>query len=389
MNTIQQLIQTHLTKYPLMELADGIKLLYQNGLGPGHMVTDETGSLERLYGEWENCRNQNSHEQKGCENGKAFEDFEDKEIRGKSSPFIEPIGNGLVRIYLHGIKEKELPILNAMFCQTANQMQGSKKGFIQNLGCLSSYFPNAEAFLEEYARQGYPPISHSTSYRQSYHPFYRVVLQSHAAILQLIRRIDALFHQATPKTSDGGFRTSLIIAIDGNCASGKTSLSQLLRMYFDCNVIPMDDFFLPPQLRTPARLSQPGGNVHYERFAKEVMAPLQNGTAICYRPFDCKTMDYGNSVCLPPKPLTIVEGSYCMHPMLQELYGYTVFLSCPYEQQLERIRVRNGEKMLKNFIEKWIPMENTYFSTFHIKENCNFIIETATGGNGLSNISGN
>ena len=46
MNTIQQLIQTHLTKYPLMELTDAVKLLYQNGLGPGHMVTDEAGSLK-------------------------------------------------------------------------------------------------------------------------------------------------------------------------------------------------------------------------------------------------------------------------------------------------------------------------------------------------------
>lgn len=373
MNTIQQLIQTHLTKYPLMELTDGIKLLYQNGLGPGHMVTDEAGSLERLYEEWDDCKNGEA-----LENGEAAE---------KTSSFIEPIGNGLVRIYLHGLKREELPILNAMFSQTANRMRGSQKDFIQNLSCLSSYFPNAEAFLEEYKRQGYPPVSHSAVYRRAYHPSYRVVWQSHGAYLQLIRRIDFLFRRTFHKNTDGNFHTPFTIAIDGNCASGKTTLSALLHMYFDCNIIPMDDFFLPRELRTSDRLAQPGGNVHYERFAKEVMDPLQTGAAISYRPFDCSIMDYRNKISLPAKPLVIVEGSYSMHPMLQKLYDYTVFLSCSYEQQLERIRMRNGEEMLKNFIEKWIPMENAYFNAFHIKEKCDFIIETATGETGFSNMA--
>lgn len=372
MNTIQQLIQTHLTKYPLMELTDGIKLLYQNGLGPGHMVTDEAGCLERLYEEWENCQKLNGGKQEAC---------------GELSPFIEPIGNGLVRIYLHGLKREELPILNAMFSQTANRMQGSKKGFIQNLGCLSSYFPKAEAALEEYIKQGCPPVSHSAAYRQAYHPSYRVVWKSHGACLQLIRKIDFLCRRTFHKNTDGNFHAPFIIAIDGNCASGKTTLSALLHMYFDCNVIPMDDFFLPRELRTSDRLAQPGGNIHYERFAKEIMEPLQKGAAISYRPFDCSTMDYRNKISLPAKPLVIVEGSYSMHPMLQKLYDYTVFLSCPYEQQLERIRIRNGEEMLKNFIEKWIPMENAYFNAFHIKEKCDFIIETATDETGFSNMT--
>lgn len=98
MNTIQQLIQTHLTKYPLMELTDAVKLLYQNGLGPGHMVTDEAGSLKRLCEEWENCINQ-----EGCEKGTASESGEIcREICGEGetrSSFVESIGNGLVRVY--------------------------------------------------------------------------------------------------------------------------------------------------------------------------------------------------------------------------------------------------------------------------------------------------
>ena len=208
MNTIQQLIQTHLTKYPLMELTDAVKLLYQNGLGPGHMVTDEAGSLKRLCEEWENCINQ-----KGREKGTAFEGGEICGQWETLSSFAEPIGNGLVRVYLHGLKKEELPILNAMFCQTANRMQGSRKKFIENLGFLSFFFPNSGDFLREYEKQGYPPISHSTPYRQAYHPAYRVVRQSHADYLQLIRKIDSRYRE---KFRENTGRNSFIIAIDGN-----------------------------------------------------------------------------------------------------------------------------------------------------------------------------
>ena len=60
-----------------------------------------------------------------------------------------------------------------------------------------------------------------------------------------------------------------VIAIDGMAASGKSNLAARLAEELDGCVIHMDDFFLPPELRTQERLSSPGGNVHYERFEAE------------------------------------------------------------------------------------------------------------------------
>ena len=342
MNTTHQLVRTHLTKYPLMELTDAVKLLYQSEFGPGHMVSDESASLQRLYEEWENM------------------------AHSSSGPFAEPVGNGLVRIYLDTLKKEELPVLNAMFCQTAGQVHGSREQLIQNLDFLSLYFPDADGFLSEYRKKGYPPVSHSASYRLAYRPAYRVVMQNHADFLRLIRALDSFLRENTP----------FILAIDGNCASGKTTLSRLLSMYFDCNIIQMDDFFLPPGLRTAERLAQPGGNVHYERFMEEVMIPLQNGSKVSYRRFCCGTMDYGDTITLSPKPLTIIEGSYCMRPELRGLYHYSVFLSCSYEHQIARIHARNGEEMLKTFIARWIPLENAYFDAFQVKKSCSLVIKT-------------
>ena len=68
-----------------------------------------------------------------------------------------------------------------------------------------------------------------------------------------------------------------IIAIDGRCASGKSTLTEDVKRVMDINVVRMDDFFLPLSLRTPERFALPGGNVHYERFIDEVIKSFENG----------------------------------------------------------------------------------------------------------------
>ena len=69
---------------------------------------------------------------------------------------------------------------------------------------------------------------------------------------------------------------SRLIAIDGRCASGKTSISTELQNQLDCNIIHMDHFFLRPEQRTPERLNIPGENVDHERFSTEVLISLKN-----------------------------------------------------------------------------------------------------------------
>lgn len=42
----------------------------------------------------------------------------------------------------------------------------------------------------------------------------------------------------------------LVIAIDGRCGAGKTTLAQNLSQELSCSVIHLDHFFLRPQQRT-------------------------------------------------------------------------------------------------------------------------------------------
>lgn len=101
-----------------------------------------------------------------------------------------------------------------------------------------------------------------------------------------------------------------VIAIDGMAASGKSTLAARLAEELDGCVIHMDDFFLPPELRTQERLSSPGGNVHYERFEAEVAEALRSGRDFEYGVFDCSRMEITASRRIKAGGLVIVEGAY-------------------------------------------------------------------------------
>ena len=154
----------------------------------------------------------------------------------------------------------------------------------------------------------------------------------------------------------------VIVAIDGKCASGKTTLAAKLAQIYDCNVFHMDDFFLRPEQRTPERLAEVGGNVDYERFKEEILIPLQDGKQFSYRPFDCSTFTLANPVTVIPKQLNIIEGTYSHHPYFGNPYDLKVMLTVAPELQRERILQRPAF-LHQRFFEQWIPMENRYFES--------------------------
>ena len=179
----------------------------------------------------------------------------------------------------------------------------------------------------------------------------------------LIKAIEALLEENRP----------VIVAIDGPCAAGKTTLAGKLQEAFDCNLFHMDDFFLRPEQRTRERFQEPGGNVDYERFREEVLVPLKAGEAFSYRPFDCKTFTLAQPVAVTPKKLNIIEGSYSHHPYFENPYDLKVYLDVAPELQRQRILMR-PEFLHQRFFEQWIPMENGYFEAFSVKEQADLVI---------------
>ncbi len=165
-----------------------------------------------------------------------------------------------------------------------------------------------------------------------------------------------------------------IIAIDGRCAAGKTTLAKRLVKELGGDVIHMDDFFLPPALRTLERRSEPGGNVHYERFLTEVIPKLASGNPFSYRRFDCSRMSLGEEILVKNNGFVFVEGAYSCHPVFGDYMNRRVFLDIDGKTQEDRIRNRNGEDRLQDFLQLWIPLEEAYFQTFSPWEKADYII---------------
>lgn len=215
----------------------------------------------------------------------------------------------------------------------------------------------AEALLAYRAAPPSPP-SHSERYRRAYAPAYRVVLRRFGEALPALARVEAQLAAAG----------RAVLVLDGDCASGKTTLASLLNQLYDCNVIHMDDFFLPFSMRSPARMAEAGGNIHYERFAEQVLHGLLSGGPFPYDAFNCHTGEQ-RAVPVTPAPVTIIEGSYALHPRFQAAYdtlqAVRVLMRVDGAEQRRRILARNGEAMLTRFVNEWIPLEKRYFQAYH------------------------
>lgn len=168
----------------------------------------------------------------------------------------------------------------------------------------------------------------------------------------------------------------IIIAIDGRCTSGKTTFARILSEKTGIPVMHMDDFFLRKEQRTPERYAEPGGNVDRERLTEEVLIPFREGKEISFRKFIRGIMSLSEPFSFPYDNAMILEGSYSCHPELQKYSGLKIFMDIASEQQLDRVRIRDGEGKVQEFRERWIPLEEKYFEAFKIREICDYVIQS-------------
>lgn len=167
-----------------------------------------------------------------------------------------------------------------------------------------------------------------------------------------------------------------LIAIDGRCAAGKTTLAALLNEKTDCEVIHADCFFPRFEQRTEERFNTPGGNIDHERLRSEVMLPISRGEPFSYRRFDCRSMTFAEDIFVENNVPIIIEGSYSCHPELWEWYDLRIFLSTDSVTQLTRIEQRNGIERVPDFRNRWIPLEEKYFAAYRIAERCDLTFTT-------------
>lgn len=346
-------LQRHRALYPLMEPQDVCKLAYQSFLGVEHLLGD--GFQDRLRTEWETVGD---------------------------APPQEPldIGNGLCRFPLTGAfpTEAAAPLLTKLCLRTgAFKRDWAPPAFQDCLRRLEhADISGMGTYLEEYRRLGCPPVRHSRRYREAYDPHYRVIRSDDAQYFSALLHVSGFLQTDQP----------VIVAIDGPCGSGKSTLASLLAEVFPCNVFHMDDFYLPPSRRAGNWQESVGGNMDFRRIREELLEPAAQGNDILYRAYDCRTASLKPAVPYPHRSLTVLEGSYSLHPGLRRYYRSAIYVTCSEEERLRRLRQREGERF-SAFQDCWIPLEERYFRACEPERAAALCIATGSLGTALPNDS--
>lgn len=161
MQELEAVLRAHAARYPNMEPADAVKLIYQNEFGGGHLIADAESCLARLRAEYEATP------------------------RDPDGLPAEEIGNGIIRVNLAALAPHQAEALGHAFIRSARLHRGSLASFRNKLEILRglcaeavfSFSPaSLDAYLAEYENAGCPMVSHSDAYRSLYRPAYRIVL---------------------------------------------------------------------------------------------------------------------------------------------------------------------------------------------------------------------
>jgi len=338
-----RILARHTERYPLMDLQDYGKLAFQSEFGPEHLVEDEELVRESILKEW-------------------------REMPPVCSPGQpEYIGNALCRFPLSALKDEgDARLLARLFVRTAREHRGTKEGLARRLELLGGLdVPGMAQWLAQYQQVGCPAVRHSEAFRRVYNPHYRLLKREYALYFPVLREAERLLQENRPT----------VLAIDGRCGSGKSSLGRLLEGLYSCTLVHMDDFYMPPEQRMENWMEVPAANMDLARFEREVLRPAGAGEEILYRPFLCGSGDFAQGTVLPGNKLTVVEGSYSHHPTLAGYYDRTIFLTCPKQEQLRRLEEREGD-YFPRFLNIWMPLEERYFQAFGIEENAQLVVNT-------------
>ena len=165
---LRTVLLRHIARYPLVDIQDAAKLMYQHEFGCAHLIHDVGAAYRSLADEY-------------------------AAIRQRPLPLLEDIGNGYSRLDLHALQANGVTV-NEVFdwvVNTASSSAGSMPRFLRSLDLLwdesLGFDPErVKNFMRYYENSGYSPLNHSARFVAAYSPAYRVVLTALAEGRQII-----------------------------------------------------------------------------------------------------------------------------------------------------------------------------------------------------------
>lgn len=187
----------------------------------------------------------------------------------------------------------------------------------------------------------------------------------------LIKYEYLLYLILTDKIEHQDYNNFLMVAIDGNCCSGKTYLAKVLKRYFNAVVVHVDDYYLPLDRYDEETDEEIGGNIDVERLLSEVCTSDE----IIANKFDCKTQELVAGKTYEKKGIIILEGTYALLEEFKRHIDYSILLTISSQAQRIRLEERETEQSIVAFDEKWLPRERKYLNLLDLSQ-VNFYINS-------------
>lgn len=336
-------INWHLAAHPTMTAQDMVKLIFQAHCGCGHLLGNEDDVVAMIERE-ESALTPNATE-----------------------PLTEPLGDRYCRLNLRramaeGLKPLWIARMMQLSAKPTSDSADRKSAFEEIVAFSKTEVGFKLAELHTIARRLVDDPTwlpgHSEAYRAAYAPAYRVISRDLERLLPILSAVAG-------KLSS---KPQVLLCLDGPCGSGKTTIARQLVQITGAACVSMDDFYTPHPQKTPERLAQPGGNADIKRLLSEFLLPWRKHGSGSYRPYLCAEDRFGEPILVPNQPLTILEGSYSLHPSIAALADIRVFLMIDEAEQIERLLGREGADGLVSFQQRWIPLERAYHAAFSLPD---------------------
>ncbi len=169
------ILESHINRYPLMEVRDIYKLVYQAAFGSSHFICNLSDAKKRLEEEIETMG------------------------KGPDEPVYDPVSpdGDIIRIHLRPyiINKGNKNLLLKGFIKTGENCRGDKcrlliywNNVLEMTENQSLPFTCQEVmeFMRDMEKQNYPAVSHSRPYRSEYSPAYRIVCRRYLPPFQVL-----------------------------------------------------------------------------------------------------------------------------------------------------------------------------------------------------------
>ena len=164
----RELIIGHCEKYPLLQMRDLFKYVYQSAFGCEHLVSSAEAVTDYLRKEYE-----------------TMPPGTNKTVEALDGDYSR-VGLGLIGEELSAERLAELFCLSAKAEPEGRERLEEKLGIIRELiyeGKIPFSISELESLLDEWRSAGYPAIRHSEAFRKAYHPAYRVIANEYLPLI--------------------------------------------------------------------------------------------------------------------------------------------------------------------------------------------------------------